>query len=77
MSSVEGKISASHDANQIGLTPPRLVKCPYKVLVDGAIADEFYDIRDAIASAHAFKKNFPNHLIKVTDEPSGRLIVEI
>lgn len=77
MSSVEGEILASHDTTKIGLTPARLVKCPYKVLLDGAIADEFYDIRDAIASAHAFKKNYPNQLVKVTDDPSGRLIVEI
>jgi hypothetical protein len=76
MSSDEGKKSARNAINP-GPTRTRLVKCPYKVLLGGVIVDEFYDIRDAIASAHVLKTSHPNQFVKVTDEPSGRLIVEI
>jgi hypothetical protein len=57
--------------------PQRLVSCPYKVLVNGVVVDEFYDVRDAIAAARAAKTKNPNSSIKVSDAPSGRLIVEV
>jgi hypothetical protein len=76
MSSNESEKSASNAINP-GPTRTRLVKCPYKVLLGGVIVDEFYDIRDAIASTHVLKTSHLNQLVKVTNEPSGRLIVEI
>jgi hypothetical protein len=55
----------------------KLVQCPYKVLIDGEIIDEFYDVRDAIAVARLAKSKRPQSQVKVSAQPSGRLIVEI
>ena len=55
----------------------RLIYCPYKVLVDDEQIDEFYDVRDAIASARALKREQPNSDVSVSDQPSGRLVVKI
>jgi hypothetical protein len=55
----------------------KLVNCPYRVLIDGEIIDEFYDVRDAIAVARLAKNKRPQTQVKVSAQPSGRLIVEI
>jgi hypothetical protein len=59
------------------LQPRKLVNCPYKVLLNGEIIDDFYDVRDAVAAARNAKSNQPYSHVKVSAEPSGRLIVEI
>jgi hypothetical protein len=40
--------------------PRKLVSCPYKVLVNGELTDQFYDVRDAIAAARGVKREHPN-----------------
>lgn len=55
----------------------RLISCPYKVLVNSNIIDEFYDVRDAISAARNTKAKNPNSQVIVCDEPSGRLIIEV
>ncbi len=55
----------------------KLVSCPYKVLVDGKAVDEFYDVRDAVAAGRIAKRKSSFSHVIVSDQPSGRLIVEI
>jgi hypothetical protein len=76
MSSESGE-SIGDDGSKRGHTPTRLVSCQYKVLLNGSIIDEFYDVRDAISAARVTKARKPNSHVFVSDEPSGRLIVEL
>lgn len=55
----------------------KLVNCPYKVMVNGEIEDEFYDVRDAIGYARAVKAKRTDSQIWVSDKCNGRLIIEI
>ena len=75
--SIEGGENLSDDANKGRRLPTRLVNCPYKVLLNGNVVDEFYDIRDEISAARAAKSQSPNSQVTVSDEPSGRLIVQV
>lgn len=64
-------------ANKGRRLPTRLVNCPYKVLLNGNIVDEFYDVRDAISAARATKVQNPDSQVAISDEPSGRLVVQV
>jgi hypothetical protein len=37
--------------------PVKLIECPFVVRVDGVAHDQFYDFRDAVASARAAKRD--------------------
>jgi hypothetical protein len=75
--SIEGGEDLTDDASKGRRLPVRLVNCQYKVLLNGNIVDEFYDVRDAISAAQAEKAQNPNSQVTVSDEPSGRLIVQV
>jgi len=53
--SIEGGEDLSDDANKGRRLLTRLVNCPYKVLLNGNVVDEFYDLRHAISAARAAK----------------------
>jgi hypothetical protein len=55
----------------------RLIECPFEVRVDGALHDQFYDVRDAMASARAIKKTKLNSTVVVTDVRTGKLVIEL
>jgi hypothetical protein len=55
----------------------RLIECPFEVRIDGAFHDKFYDVRDAMASARAVKKNKLTSTVVVTDVRTGKLVIEV
>ena len=55
----------------------KLIECPFEVRIDGAPHDEFYDLRDAIASARNAKGHNPASTIIVTDVRTGQLVFEV
>jgi hypothetical protein len=55
----------------------RLIEWPFEVRVDGALHDQFYDVRDAMASARAAKRNKPSSTVVVTDVRTGNLVIEV
>jgi hypothetical protein len=57
--------------------PPRLVACPFEVRVDGVTQDRFYDVRDAMMSARALKKENPSATVIVTDTRTSRLVIDV
>jgi hypothetical protein len=57
--------------------PPRLVACPFEVRVDGGTHDRFYDVRDAMASARAYKTKNLSATVLVVDSRTGKLVIEI
>lgn len=65
-----------HATNQRRLGK-RIVNCPYKVMMDSEIIDEFYDVRDAIAAARTLKMKDPQSHVNVLAEPSGKLILQV
>jgi hypothetical protein len=75
--SIEGGEELGDGANKGRRLPTRLVNCPYKVLLNGTVVDEFYDVRDAISAARATKVQNPTGQVTVSDEPSGRLVVQV
>jgi hypothetical protein len=57
--------------------PPKLVACPFEVRVDGVSHDQFYDVRDAMMSAIALKKENPSASVLVVDTRTRKLVSEI
>jgi hypothetical protein len=57
--------------------PEKLIECPFEVRVDGALHDKFYDVRDAVASARAAKRDKPRSTVVVTDVRTGKLVIEV
>lgn len=55
----------------------RLIECPFEVRVDGVTHDQFYDVRDAMASARAAKKSKLCSIVVVTDVRTGKLVIEV
>jgi hypothetical protein len=55
----------------------RLIQCPFEVRVDGRLHDQFYDVRDAMASARAAKRNKRSSTVVVTDVRTGKLVIEV
>jgi hypothetical protein len=55
----------------------RLVNCTYKVLLNGEMIDEFYDVRDAIAAARLLKAKNLSSQVRVSDGSSGRLVIKV
>ncbi len=55
----------------------KLVDCPFEVRIDGLSHDQFYDLRDAIASARAVKRSRPSSAIVVTDARTEKLLLEV
>jgi hypothetical protein len=57
--------------------PSKLIKCPFEVRIDGALYDQFYDVRDALASARAAKRNKLGSTVVVTDVRTRKLVIEV
>ena len=55
----------------------KLIKCPFEVRIDGAPNDQFYDLRDAMASARIAKRNNPMSIVLVADVRTGKLVFEV
>lgn len=55
----------------------KLIPCPYAVIVDGRVRDQFYDVRDAVAAARSIRKQSPASDVVVTDTRTGKLKIEI
>jgi hypothetical protein len=68
---------------EVGVTRPqrafgsKLVSCPFEVHVDGARRDQFYDVRDATASARLAKRVNPRACVVVMDARTGKLVAEM
>jgi hypothetical protein len=77
MSIEGGDTSIDDDSIRPSHLPTRLVNCAYKVLLNGKIIDEFYDVRDAIAAARLLKAKKLSGQVRVSDGPSGRLVIEV
>jgi hypothetical protein len=74
---VQDKSAAgSAQRGQLDTSSSRIIKCPMEVRINGALHDQFYDVRDAIASARIAKRNNPTSLVVVTDVKTGKLIIE-
>jgi hypothetical protein len=57
--------------------PAKLIECPFNVRIDGLVYDQFYDVRDALASARAAKRNKFGSTVVVTDVRTGKLVIEV
>jgi hypothetical protein len=55
----------------------KLVSCPFLVLVDDEVHDQFYDVRDAMAAARALGDATPGSRVTVTDARTGKLVIEV
>ncbi len=55
----------------------KLVACPFEVRIDGALHDQFYDVRDAAAIAKAARKSHPMSAIVIMDARTGKLVLEL
>jgi hypothetical protein len=79
----EKKTEASDPVNRVASAIPagphggKLIPCPYAVIVDGRVRDQFYDVRDAVAAARSIRKQSPASDVVVTDTRTGRLKIEI
>jgi hypothetical protein len=58
-------------------TAPRLVSCPFVVLLNGEAHDSFYDVRDAVFAARELQRASPASRVTVTDTRTGRLLIEV
>jgi hypothetical protein len=57
--------------------PSKLVACPFEVRIDGNPHDQFYDVRDATASARIAKRLNPASVVVVTDVRTGKLVIPV
>lgn len=73
----EGARETSSERENRGRDRPKLVECPFEVRVDGVLYDQFYDVRDANASARAAKQASPNSEIVVADVRTKRLVIRV
>jgi hypothetical protein len=55
----------------------KLIECPFEVRIDDATHDQFYDLRDATASARVAKRKNPMATVVVTDVTTGKLMIEV
>jgi hypothetical protein len=53
----QAQTSSLPEKRAAGERPAKLIECPFVVRIDGAAYDQFYDVRDALASARAAKTN--------------------
>jgi hypothetical protein len=60
-----------------GARPVKLIECPFVVRIDGMVYDQFYDVRDALASARAAKKDKLSSSVVVTDVRTDKLVIEV
>lgn len=63
--------------NAKGTDRCKLVECPFEVRVDGVLYDQFYDVRDANASARAAKQAKPNSEVVVVDVKTKRPVIRV
>jgi hypothetical protein len=64
-------------AASTGSRGDKLIPCPYAVIVDGRVRDQFYDVRDAVAAARSTHRENPVSTVIVTDTRTGKLKIEI
>ena len=57
--------------------PSKLVACRFEVRIDGNPHDQFYDVRDATASARIAKRLNPASVVVVTDVRTGKLVIHV
>ena len=55
----------------------KLIECPFEVRIDGAPHDQFYDLRDAMASARAAKRSSSTSTVVVSDARTGKLVAKV
>jgi hypothetical protein len=55
----------------------KLIECPFVVSIDGVVHEQFYDVRDAMASARAAKRDKLSATVVVTDVRTGKLLIEV
>jgi hypothetical protein len=72
-----GRPSAPRENRADDARPEKLIECPFGVRVDGGLHDQFYDVRDAVASARAAKKDKPRSTVVVMDVRTGKLVIEV
>ena len=69
--------AAAAHRQQTDVRSSKLIKCPFEVRIDGAPHDQFYDLRDAIASSRIAKRDNPMSIVVVTDVRTGKLVFEV
>jgi hypothetical protein len=57
--------------------PAKLIECHFEVRIDGVVHNQFYDVRDAMASARATKRDERSAMVVVTDVRTGKLVIEV
>jgi hypothetical protein len=67
--------SAAH-RRRSDIRPLKLIACHFAVRIDAALHDEFYDLRDAMASARIAKRDNPTAVITIADKRTGNLVFE-
>ena len=74
---VQDELAPAAQRQQSDARSSKLIKCPFEVRIDGAPHDQFYDLRDAIASARTAKRSNPQSIVVVTDVRTGTLVFEV
>ena len=69
--------AASAQSRQSHARSSKLINFPFEVRIDGAPHDQFYDLRDATASARIAKRDKPMSIVVVTDMRTGKLMIEL
>jgi hypothetical protein len=62
---------------QLDACSSKLIKCPFEVRIDGAPHDQFYDLRDAAASARIAKRKNPVSIVVVIDVTTEKMMIEV
>jgi hypothetical protein len=73
----QARTSSLPEKRTAGERPAKPIECPFEVRIDGAVYDQFYDVRDALASARAAKRNKCGSIVVVTDVRTGKLVIEV
>jgi len=64
-------IAATAQHHQPDRRSSKLIKCPFEVRIDDAPHDQFYDLRDAMASARIAKRSNPMSIVVIADVRTG------
>ena len=69
--------AAAGQRRQLHARSSKFIKFPFEVRIDGAPHDQYYDLRDATASARVAKRKNPMSIVVVADVTTGKLMIEV
>ncbi len=69
--------AAAAKRRQLDARSSKLINFPFEVRIDGAPHDQFYDLRDATASARIAKRKDPMSIVVVTDVTTRKLMIDV